>query len=643
MYKIISFDIWDTILKRTCHPEEVKLYTAKYLMLKYEENIKEEYRDIYKILEKRNEIEATIGKENKQRGKDEEYYILDVFSRLQEEILTKKIVNLSQELLDKEVEREKEVIFVNPDILPIFEKYKDLKMYAISDFYMGEKELKELLDSVKLPIKLEKIYSSADYLINKKTGNLYKMVEDELDIKPEEHIHVGDNIYSDIQVAKSLGITTIQMKRQDEVFEAKRQRKFAYDLSVVKKKEENKKDKLFNIGVELSPLFYFFSYSILEYAIKNQVAKVFYCTREGETFIKMHEYMQEENPFGVKLPKSEIIEVSRLATFSASLKEFSILELLRIWSQYRGKLSMSMNTLYKSMDIDITPYIPYMEKYDIDVNKQIMDAWFDPRIQRLCENQEFTNKMRLEFMQKREELLKYMDNEKQIHNDSLPLFLVDIGWRGTIQDNLAYIFPEKKIGGYYLALYDFYNRQPDNTYKAAFLEDKKMLEEIVNPMITLIEWIFSPGSGSVVRYEKGQAIRKAKTKEVKVVEEFVKPLQEGMIEGSKIINKYMMLHPYEAQETKEPVYELLTKIKKHPPKELVEAYHQMVFNDTFGTDQYIEKTKKLSFTTRINPFKCRRLLREESWKEAFMVYHKVGYMKPILNMKTYLRRLLGRK
>ena len=44
---IISFDIWDTIIKRKCHPEEVKLYTAKYLLLKYEEYLKDEYNCLF--------------------------------------------------------------------------------------------------------------------------------------------------------------------------------------------------------------------------------------------------------------------------------------------------------------------------------------------------------------------------------------------------------------------------------------------------------------------------------------------------------------------------------------------------------------------------------------------------------------------
>ena len=65
---------------------------------------------------------------------------------------------------------------------------------------------------------------------------------------------------------------------------------------------------------------YFFGYSIVEYAIKNNIDKVYYQTREGETFIKIHELIKRNNPFGVELPDCDTIEVSRMGTFSASLK-----------------------------------------------------------------------------------------------------------------------------------------------------------------------------------------------------------------------------------------------------------------------------------------------------------------------------------
>lgn len=640
MAKIISFDIWDTILKRKCHPEEIKLHTANYIILKYEKQLKEKYKNIYEILKLRDEIEANMCKQNKENGFDDECRIINVFKELQKEIFAENIEDISEELLREEIEQEKRNIFISPEILPIFEKYKDLKMYCISDFYMSAESLKELLDYVKLPVKIEKIYSSADYLLNKRTGNLYKKAEEEIGIKPEDHIHVGDNQYSDIDVANGLGIETIKTTKTEFNFAPEKGRSFEFNLDIAKKEENILENKLFNSGLDLSPILYFFGYSIVEYAIKNNIDKVYYQTREGETFIKIHEMIQRNNPFGVQIPECDTIEVSRMATYSASLKEFSIQELLRVWSQYRVQ---SMKTLFKTLAIDITPYKEFMGKYDINIDEDIIEPWFNINVQNLCNDKEFTDKIQIELDRKRAELLQYFKEKKNIVNDDEPLFIVDIGWRGTIHDSLCYIFNNKTIGGYYLTLYDFYNVQPKNSYKISFIDDRKIRDNEVASMITLLEWIYNPGTGSTIEYKQGEAIRKAKIEETDIVKKYIKPLQEGMFAGAEIINEYMKYHPYEATETKKVVYDVIRKTKTKPNKALIEAYYSMVFNDTFGTAEYVEKDDKLSTIDKLNIIKCRNILRQEPWKEAFIAYNDIEYMNILTSAKGTVRKILGKK
>lgn len=640
MTKIISFDIWDTILKRKCHPEEIKLHTANYIMLKYEKQLKEKYKDIYEILKLRDEIEANICKQNKENGFDDECRIINVFQELQKEIFAETIEDISEELLKEEIEQEKRNIFISPEILPIFEKYKDLKMYCISDFYMSAESLKELLDYVKLPVKIEKIYSSADYLLNKRTGNLYKKAEEEIGVKPENHIHVGDNQYSDIDVANGLGIETIKTTKTEFNFVPERGREFEFNLDTAKKEENTLENKLFNSGLDLAPILYFFGYSIVEYAIKNNIDKVYYQTREGETFIKIHEMIKRNNPFGIQIPECDTLEVSRMATYSASLKEFSIQELLRMWSQYRVQ---SMKTLFKTLAIDITPYKEFMGKYDINIEENIIEPWFNLNVQNLFNDKEFTDKVQVELDRKREELLKYFKEKKNIVNDDKPLFIVDIGWRGTIHDNLCYIFNNKTIGGYYLTLYDFYNVQPNNSYKISFIDDKNIRNNEVASIITLLEWIYNPGTGSTIEYKQGEAIRKAKIEETDIVKKYIKPLQEGMLAGAEIINEYMKYHPYEAKETKKVVYDVIRKIKTKPNKALIEAYYRMVFNDTFGVAEYVEKDEKLSTMDKLNVIKCRNILRQEPWKEAFIAYNDIEYMNVLTSAKGVVRKILGKK
>lgn len=640
--KIVSFDIWDTILKRKCHPEEIKLHTAKHIWLRYGENLKPEYQDIYKIVKCRDKIEEEIGKEKQAQGFDAECHISEVFQRLQKEIRKKNEPNIVEELIQVELEQEKNMVMLNPAILPIFEKYKEYPFYCISDFYMGEKELKEILKAVSLPVTIKKIYSSADYLKNKKTGHLYQLVEQELNINPKEHLHVGDNLYSDIQQAQKLGIETIRIPKEKEEILLEKGRTFMCGFSQVKKKKaKTEKDQLFNIGVTLSPILYFFVYSIIEYAIQNKIPTIYYCTREGETFIKMHQLIESQNPFSCDVPKGTILEVSRMATFCASLKEFSLEELLRIWSQYQK--GMSMKTLYRSLDVPIKLYQETIEKYGIAIEEPLEKPWKIEKVQKLFQDKEYIEKMNQEVEKKRKALFTYFQTQKDILNDDQPLFLVDIGWRGTIQDNIATIFSKKQVGGYYLALYPFYNKQPDNVYKLAFLKDHDILFSFLDPMITLMEWIYSPGTGSVIRYEENKVVRKAKDEELAVVEQYVKPMQEGMLEGAKCLNTYMKEHPYQAEEMVTLVYDIIRKIKTKPPKVLVNAYYNLVFNDTFGTNQYVEKNKKLSWKDKMNPIRCKKLLRNESWKEAFIVYYHVGYMKLFLGAKAIIKKLFEGK
>ena len=117
-----------------------------------------------------------------------------------------------------------------------------------------------------------------------------------------------------------------------------------------------------------------------------------------------------------------------------------------------------METLFKTLAIDMNEYKQYFGKYDINPKENIFDPWFDIRVQNLFADTEFVEKVNNELKNKRNELLKYFEKQKGIKNDEKPLFLVDIGWRGTIQDNLAYIFDKKELGGYYM-IFIIYNHK----------------------------------------------------------------------------------------------------------------------------------------------------------------------------------------
>ena len=45
MYKVRTIDVWDTLLRRDCHPECIKLATAQHLFLGWTNQLKPEFGD----------------------------------------------------------------------------------------------------------------------------------------------------------------------------------------------------------------------------------------------------------------------------------------------------------------------------------------------------------------------------------------------------------------------------------------------------------------------------------------------------------------------------------------------------------------------------------------------------------------------
>ena len=43
--KILSLDLWDTIVRRRCHPDEIKAMTAEYVCMRYGDCISDVWRN----------------------------------------------------------------------------------------------------------------------------------------------------------------------------------------------------------------------------------------------------------------------------------------------------------------------------------------------------------------------------------------------------------------------------------------------------------------------------------------------------------------------------------------------------------------------------------------------------------------------
>ena len=229
--KLLTVDIWDTLIRRNNHPEFSKIETAKYVFSLHEITLKDtsiSYFDIYKA---RLKVESDLAKRYLNEGFDDEYSIDEVF-----ELWLKRIseTNISTDLIDKlikfEFNFEISNTYKDPTIIDTLKNFNAERMIFLSDFYMSSSYLNELLTHHNL---IFEGYSSCDIRLNKRSGNLYKYILEKYNLDPSEQIHIGDNYYSDVEVPRRLGIESFHY--EPELEHLKRLKKAVYFESFVSK------------------------------------------------------------------------------------------------------------------------------------------------------------------------------------------------------------------------------------------------------------------------------------------------------------------------------------------------------------------------------------------------------------------------
>ena len=137
-YKLLSLDIWDTILRRRCHPDAIKVCTSREFYLRARDYLKEDKRNLRALTKLRVDVEVEIGTECKELGFDDEYNIKDVFRRWITYACKKDypdVDTLVEELYEFELNTELENIYLDPTIDSTVDSIKHEKLVCISDFY----------------------------------------------------------------------------------------------------------------------------------------------------------------------------------------------------------------------------------------------------------------------------------------------------------------------------------------------------------------------------------------------------------------------------------------------------------------------------------------------------------------------------
>lgn len=639
-YGVISLDLWDTVIRRKCHPDEIKEKTADYLMTNYYEHIAGQFCSIHVLTQERVRCEREIGAETREKGQDDEYEIHDVFDRWIGTVMPQYAdrAGLVDELYAYELRTEIRNAYLDPGIVGLVEGIPHDRLVYISDFYAGADFLNAVLDRIQCPLKFDRQYVSCECGLNKRSGRLFAYAMNDMRITAEKQLHIGDNQYSDVEIPGDRGIEARRYLPEDEQeIRARKEKKYAE--SRASGEEPLRFGKLVSKG-GISVFFYGFVHWILESCLQDEIEELYFFTREGEFYKRVYDEIVQNEYADGKVPKAEILEVSRLSTFCASLREISLTEMMRIWNQYSIQ---SLAAMFKSLGISEEKAVPFTDKYQIPMEEVITYPWQDERVAALFQDEAFVAAVRKERDAKRKLLLDYLSQKGIDPEGEKRIGIVDIGWRGTIQDNISYLIPGYEVKGYYIGLVPFLNEQPDNVAKRGYLNGYSKFDFLLRYVMPF-EMICNSPNGSTTGYErKGDtvfAVRKREAEEDRIYDRYTQKIQEDILADLSEIGRSLGERAYAAGRIRASAHEKLSEYILNPQRTTAKAYFSLRHNEEFGVGEYVDKTTVFRLDLFVKALLGRKhrsrlaqFLRDTTWPQGYLVKYHLTPLVKLYNLR----------
>lgn len=318
--KIYSFDIFDTCFVRTCGAPHNVFDLLAYHVLS--DNNSESVRVDFALarIEGEQKARALSGKE--------EVTLEDIYACCDFTGLT---TMPNTEIANVEMEVERKLLV---SVYAVRKQIEELHqrgciVYYISDMYLPQSFLQELLIEHGLWQVNDKLYVSSACGKTKRTGNLYKHIAEENKRGFGQWIHQGDNRHSDYRIPRRLGIKATLVNHKYSVYEYFLfQQDFFPGFFVNQHLAGISKavrlsfpgTSQYAFAADLVALLYVpFVYHILQDAVNNDIRRVFFLARDGYILYHIAQELQEMFPH----IEVKYLYVSRSSLYFPGMREIT--------------------------------------------------------------------------------------------------------------------------------------------------------------------------------------------------------------------------------------------------------------------------------------------------------------------------------
>lgn len=609
--KYVFFDIFDTILLRSVHPEYTKMIWAKRLSNELGHDFKA--KDLYDL---RNQIELQICEKNEQDGWDREFQYEQLSLRLYQVLAARNIFNSAckyeefhQKCLDVELDIELSVQFVDSqwiELITFIKSSTTLRVYCVSDFYLSSNSISGIFQEHGIMSYIDELIVSSDHLITKRSGRLYAHIFEKYEIDPSTVLMIGDNEHSDYQVPIEKGMKSFLVDRNSE--------RTIYDDFMREyhiSKQSNNRNILFKIanqGRSQTPfhniifsLFYFIK-KLHEELLSKKVNNVFFLSREGEYLKTLFDLYQQLEGFRyAHRINTHYLKVSRKSTFLPSLKSLKEERFLTLFRQYR---KISAYEFMASLNFEEHVIQTIKHQTDFDVFQKEEDFPTSECYQWLINNPDFANYYENNRLKQNANFKEYV-RELNPNYKTDGLHIVDIGWKGTIQDHLWDIFNrEVCINGYYAGLIAEGNADSGNEKQGLLFSTFPIKSDyfgVFNENRAIFEIILGASHGSAERYvlTEGTVVVDViqNEKELEIFDKIVSPMQREMLITFEKLCRHYCLKCFDIEEDLAYFAEIHSQFVLHPNKKELTFFDQLYHYENFGVFEF---TKFRASDTKIS-------------------------------------------
>jgi FMN phosphatase YigB (HAD superfamily) len=502
MRTVFSFDLFDTLVtRRTATPYGVFLEMAQRL---------KSHSEWSRFAHDFPGLRVTSEREARRRSPYEEITLAEIYLTMSESRGIDLSVTEKWQRLEMDLEREM--------IVPIPQAFARVRSHlecgqevvVISDMYLPAPFLRDLLVNLDHQIGTRcRLFVSSEYRVTKGTGNLFKRVAEELSVAPHEIKHAGDNRRADVMAARRFGATAVwvrdsELTNWEMLAHDGDSREWQRRAGGARRRRLSGGSMRDAIGYSIAgPILGPFVDWALREAREQGCRKVFFLARDGWLL-------------------QEMAHISRQRPEFAGLEIGYLYGSRQAWrlpamtpprpSDYRWALTSNRRATWSGvaarLGLDPLPF--FTRSRELGVPGSTLDTPLDASqhasLQSVLEAGHFDAPIQEAAIEQAERFAEYL-RDQGLQGDER-FALVDLGWKGTMQDALQRFLSQRgettKLTGLYFGLSSTASSTDSNPKQsfAASIPRSPLAPDFFHDTALFLEALSTACHGSTVRYDR---------------------------------------------------------------------------------------------------------------------------------------------